>query len=655
MRVAPTSLRLGTLLTLAASLGACASFEREELTTHRLVIPTDDRPVQTAEVTPPPVTGGTLLVTRDGAKVVVADPDRDRLHVVDIATATKAHTVELRPGDGPGRSVEGLDGTVYVTLRGPGEVATLDVATGAITARRRACAEPRGMAYDASLDALYVACASGELVTFAGGSETPTATVRIEPDLRDVVLHGSRLFVSRFKTAELLEIDRAGAVLAKSTMPISESVSFDPETESEIVSELQPGVAWRSTAAPDGTTVMVHQRALSGQVELEPPTPEQPTSYGGGGGGGGPGCGAIVQTGVSIVDHAAGSIRTAAIAGAVLPVDIAVSETGLIAIASAGVADLGMPRPFVESLEPTPEGDRPLDAPPEGRGASLPPSGAVSVFHTREIADTTTRTFCRFSSFFTPLPEEPVVAVAFTPGETPVLIAQAREPATLYLSDATSGFGDLRTVQLDTSSRRDTGHDLFHRDTGAGIACASCHPEGGEDGHVWRFSGLGPRRTQALDIGLAGTAPFHWDGTLGGIDTLMEEVFVGRMGGARQSSERLEALQSWMFQIEAPEPMRAGDDPAVVRGRTAFAEAGCATCHGGPALTNNATMDVGTGGAFQVPSLVGIGYRAPFIHTGCAETLEDRFDPACGGDAHGAVEGLAETEVADLVAYLQSL
>jgi cytochrome c peroxidase len=64
---------------------------------------------------------------------------------------------------------------------------------------------------------------------------------------------------------------------------------------------------------------------------------------------------------------------------------------------------------------------------------------------------------------------------------------------------------------------------------------------------------------------------------------------------------------------------------------------------------------VGTGGVFQVPSLVGIAYRAPFLHTGCAQTLRDRFAPACGGDQHGQTAQLSDAEIDDLVAYLESL
>ena len=72
-------------------------------------------------------------------------------------------------------------------------------------------------------------------------------------------------------------------------------------------------------------------------------------------------------------------------------------------------------------------------------------------------------------------------------------------------------------------------------------------------------------------------------------------------------------------------------------------------------LTNNATVDVGTGGAFQVPSLVGVGWRASFVHTACAKTLTQRFDPSCGGAYHGDTGSLSKDQVQDLVQFLETL
>ena len=86
------------------------------------------------------------------------------------------------------------------------------------------------------------------------------------------------------------------------------------------------------------------------------------------------------------------------------------------------------------------------------------------------------------------------------------------------------------------------------------------------------------------------------------------------------------------------------------------AEVGCASCHSGPHFTNNQNANVGTGKVFQVPSLLGLAARAPYLHNGCAATLRDRFNPACGGgDLHGQTSQLTTGQIDDLVAYLSSL
>jgi cytochrome c peroxidase len=241
------------------------------------------------------------------------------------------------------------------------------------------------------------------------------------------------------------------------------------------------------------------------------------------------------------------------------------------------------------------------------------------------------------------------------------LVIQTREPARLLLMPPLDPNSPQPVIDLGGPTLRDAGHDIFHRDTGAGIACASCHVEGGEDGRVWKFLPIGDRRTQAVHVGLEGTTPFHWDGAMTDLDMLMEEVFVGRMGGPRQTPERMEALARWLFALEPPAPIVDPLSEGAMRGRTLFesSSVGCVECHSGAKLTNSQSFEVGTtepGHPLQVPSLIGIGYRAPFLHTGCATTLRARFDPACGGgDAHGKTSHLTAAEIDDLVLYLESL
>jgi mono/diheme cytochrome c family protein len=246
------------------------------------------------------------------------------------------------------------------------------------------------------------------------------------------------------------------------------------------------------------------------------------------------------------------------------------------------------------------------------------------------------------------------IAVAFTPSGS--IVVQSREPAMLELSTG-------ERIQLASETREDTGHALFHSNSGGFIACASCHAEGNDDGRVWKFSepcvGATPRRTQSLQTGLRGTEPFHWTGEEHDFPALVQDVFVGRMSGPTLAPDQMNATLTWIDAQPRPALSPPADLAAVDRGRALFADtarAGCASCHNGDHLTNNQTIDVGTGGAFQVPSLVGIGSRGPYLHDGCAQTLRDRFDASCGGgDKHGMTSVLSDGEISDLVSYLGTL
>ena len=136
---------------------------------------------------------------------------------------------------------------------------------------------------------------------------------------------------------------------------------------------------------------------------------------------------------------------------------------------------------------------------------------------------------------------------------------------------------------------------------------------------------------------------------------LMLEVFNTRMGGEPLPEEYAGAFTNWL--VDLPSPKRTPMSDAALRGRDLFVsdEVGCADCHEGARLTNNDTADVGTGAAFQVPSLIGVGTRAPYMHDGCAQTLEERFETWCGGNQHGNVDHLDDEQLADLIAYLETL
>jgi cytochrome c peroxidase len=249
-------------------------------------------------------------------------------------------------------------------------------------------------------------------------------------------------------------------------------------------------------------------------------------------------------------------------------------------------------------------------------------------------------------------------AVAFLDPTT--VIVQSREPAQLWLVGLEgTAMTSATPLALTDVSRGDLGHTVFHSNSCGGLACASCHPEGHEDGRVWNFACEGDRRTQDIGGGLAHTEPFHWNGDLGNFSALVNTVFVGRMSGPQLTSDQSAAMLRWIDSVPTLPSPRAPAEAQVARGKAIFNDptVACGSCHTGTLLTNNATVDVGTSGMFQVPALRGLAWRAPYMHNGCAATLDARFAPGTcsGGDAHGRTSQLTAAQRADLIAYLQSL
>lgn len=546
-----------------------------------------------------PISGGTLLVTADGTTAVAADPDRDQVFLVDLP-ARSVRSVVLAPGDEPGRVVEGPAGTFYVAARRGGAVLAVDRASATVTRRFPACNAPRGVAFDTATNRVHVACRSGRLVSLDAASGALVAQLELDEDLRDVFVVGGNLVVSRFRSTEVLLLDAHGQPVRRAVPPRSDGV--------------RPGVAYRAILHPNGRLWIAHLLLSDAPIGGFPGT----RYYGGG-------CGfGLVQpalTTIGFEEEPPGvSAVSARLGNALGPLDLAVSRDG----ARAAVVASGNAWPVADA-----------------RPTLLVVAGGENGFPVGDDGCSARTLESRH------LPGEPV-AVAFDASGR--YVVQSRQPAMLILE------GDV-VIPLTADSRFDTGHVLFHMDTGRGISCASCHPEGGDDGHTWAFAGVGLRRSQSLEGGLIARPPFHWQGELPTFDALFDEVMIGRMGltGAPSQAVRT-ALADWLDTVPTPAPADAKDPAAIERGRALFFDpsVGCATCHSGEAYTDDLPHDVGSGGTFITPSLRGIAFRAPYMHDGCAATLRDRFG-LCGGSAHGNVEGLGPSQIDDLVAFMESL
>jgi mono/diheme cytochrome c family protein len=559
------------------------------------ILPSVETAAPTVPVSEPPaVSGGTMAVLADG-RAVVADSDRDQVWI--FASDLSGYTgIALQPGDEPGRVVAGPAGHVFVALRRAGQVAELDLAGARVLARHDACSVPRGLSWDDAYQTLSIACGEGTLVQLQilNAAVQSRSSLFVAEDLRDVVPVGNALWVTTFRTAQVYEVV-SGSIVTPLSGPAS-SVGFDPR------------VAWRSIASLNGA-LMVHQETSNAGAQVAVTC--NVSTYGGESISG-PSAG-LVHAQLTRVQQLAGGGSTSVTVGpglqAVLPVDVAESSTGEIAIAAAGEAAVWFITPIIEPV------------------TNLPGLGVTQVA----------------------LDGMPV-AVGYSNGRAIVFL---REPAQLVqVVAATSTV--TASVAVSATSVASTGFDLFHTATPAHVACASCHPEAGEDGNVWPLP-EGLVRTPSLRGGLTMTAPFHWGGEETSLSLLMFDIFGMRMGGPAESDARVNELGRWLDAQPARRPP-ALDSAAIDRGRALFgaADTGCTACHTGPLGTNNTTVSVGTGGPLQVPRLVELAYRAPFLHDGRAATLGERFSLIGGGDAHGHTSQLTDAEISDLITYLRS-
>ncbi|HEX3853176.1 MAG TPA: hypothetical protein VHW01_19570 [Polyangiaceae bacterium] len=574
-----------------------------------------------------PVVGGTLLVTRNGQTVVAADPERDSVFLVN-SSSHAVRPVTLSAGDEPGRVAEGPDGTVFVALRRGGALVAIDITTGTVAHRAPVCASPRGIAYDANSSSLYVACRSGQLLTLDADDFSVKRSVQLDTDLRDVIVRAKDLVVTRYLSAEVVVVGDDGSISNRAT-PTPEPGCGDAT------------VAFRALTMPSGLIALAHQVSSDDVVQ------EQPGGYGFSCGG------SLVARFLTIVDvdtpQPAG--RTQLVSNGFSP---GVSGTASLPPSSMTFQSLALPAAG------------PLDIAFDAKGTRLAMISLDESMSTGSVKfggpadfqhlDATLWTHGwdgasvpNFSDGLlagTKINGQPV-AVAFDAASK--YVVQSREPATLEFEGGAS-------VALSTESHADTGHLMFHMDSGIGISCSSCHPEGGEDGHVWHFP-EGLRRTLPLQGGVMERAPFHWDGTLGDMNALVTEVMVKRMSmPATPNAAQVAGLGSFLEQLPAL-PAAEGLDPAAVsRGAALFrrADVGCATCHGGSQYTNNHLEDVGTGGQFVTPSLIGVGLRNALFHDGCAKSVAERFG-ACGGTAHGNPDLLSSDDKADVISFLRSL
>jgi YVTN family beta-propeller protein len=626
---------------------------------------------------------GSLALSNDGSQVFAVDTDSSTLLIADAKDGHLLHSVKV--GASPVRVLVGADGRVFVSNKGDRTVSVVDVANLKETAKIPTGVEPVGLSFTPDGKNLLVASSAsltdptlGTLSSYDLQTLQPSWHLQVPGDAFGVAAVGSKAYVSHLKDSRLTVVDLDSHAV---TGAISLNNIDDPDPVTN-PNSATAGLVRDVTVSPDGKRLYApHVWQRNGAIAIPAGSPRGYYANGG------PcGVGAIVSPGLATVD--------------------ATTDTALVdSFASCGPysgspTDQDYP-PSV--LFPDRNGETPLNPLQSPTVAVVDPSNSWLFVvnrdtHNLAVMPTQRRVGTGISDANVSVTldvGEGADGVALSrDGKVAYVYAQFDHRLSLITQKAGSDAMDLQethvTLAADTlPPALVTGRKLFFSATDprisspfATVACASCHSEGREDGHTWRFVD-GPRRTPWLaGRHLEQTAPYHWTGVFPALTNFYNETIIRRMGGTGfESTAELDTITHYITSLPTPEnPLRGRTDLAdtYARGRAAFVKASCATCHTGDVMTDNQNHDVGTitandtlestEGPFSVPqqvtgmntpSLLGLARGGPYLHDGSALTLRSRIDqslsPKHDGRDHGDTSTLSAQEQDDLETYLKSL
>jgi DNA-binding beta-propeller fold protein YncE len=186
-----------------------------------------------------------------------------------------------------------------------------------------------------------------------------------------------------------------------------------------------------------------------------------------------------------------------------------------------------------------------------------------------------------------------------------------------------------------------------------GVACASCHIDGRDDGITWTTP-IGPRQTPMLVGRVVGTAPFGWEGDQATLSDYIFHTVINLGGKGLPEGDRAD-LAAYLEHAAAP--VRPAVTPNA-RGAELFASTGCTTCHAGGS-TDGEKHPFGTvtgdslSDGTNTPTLRFVAGTAPYFHDGRYATIESLL--ADKKSHMGTSASLSDADRRTLASYLRSL
>lgn len=603
--------------------------------------------------------GGSVTLSANDERLLIADADNDELIVVDVARDTVAGRVKV--GRGPRRVLVGADGRAFVSNQQDRSVSVVDVAGLSEVTRIAVGAEPTGLALTPDGTRLLVANSMSQsvsIVDLATLSEIrQVKTLGGDPQGLAALADG-RVLVTyvRNDKVSVLDVSQASLSTRMSLTMAPEQTGFETRI---------PGQAVDPVVDVDGERVYVPHV----QSKEDP-----------------------VPTDIGSRDSYAGSFGSipvvASAVATVDPVSMAIVETPRASEQSNCMnCDLAMPGPGGSFSPAFLVANGPLSGPV---AAALQPGGEwlfVVNQHSNNVSIVPTRGQALQLPPVSVMGAGPNGIAVSALGDVAYVYSAFDHVVSVLGAGSDGAITTLRSFKVGSTpltAEQQLGRKLFFSadDTrmtnpaAGGIACASCHPGGREDGRTWQFS-EGPRNTPTLaGRGLARTAPYHWDGLLTDMHAFKMVVETrmggsGTLGSSALTATDFNAMLAFLETLPRPDNPNRGATPTdgQLRGRAIFErpDVKCATCHKGEDLTDNLFNHVGTEvmnnprgnpdtfpNGVDTPPLHNLFATAPYLHDGSIATLRDRVtkNPR---DLHGVTSHLSDAEIADLVEYLESL
>ncbi len=632
-----------------------------------------------------------IAIDPAGEQLFVVHPDADSVTVIDLGSRKIAHELLLAPTspmlDELGRyapavgpralALDSTGRTLYVTGQWSGRIYAIDVASGTLARATPAavCSEPIGVLVSADDAKLFVACAQDDEVVELSASDltlVAAAPCPRKPWALAWAADGATLYATHLL---------GPGVSAFSTSPLALSTTFP----------LADGAAGSEQTEPHGPVRGIYDAAV------RPGTSELWVAH--------------LMLGIDTPQPALDFQST------VFPALSILSPTGNQIARLSVRANPGDGQAFGDVVS----GPHALTFSADGGLAFVVDTDSEDVL----VVDTAARVE---TQIIRPLPGHLPEGIVWAGGEIYVQERNSEDVAAFAVARAASGititpdgapFATLAADPMPATLR--LGQMLFFSANSDDVpvtqnhwvACASCHVEGRSDAVTWKFE-QGPRDTPSNAGGLSDTGFLFRTADRNQVQDYWKTINV-EQGGHFSITDPgqktlLDAIAAYVNEaLPAPVPPSTDASHTLqgaalaslrAQGETVFGQAGCATCHRGPAKTDsgmgNPSLDLTgpvvstptTGGvllhdvgtcvtsgdfpdvdhtdidgdargacAFDTPALRGLADSAPYLHDGSALTL-DAVVPIMLQATVGAGQtppSLSASDRQALVEYLRSL